>query len=66
MENEEIKNMIQALDYKGNGKLNYTEFLAATIDKKTFFNDHKLKAVFNMFDVDGNGTIQSRDMYVAF
>ena len=24
MENEEIKNMIQALDYKGNGKLNYS------------------------------------------
>lgn len=48
----ELKELVDELDAYGNGKINYTEFLAATIDVKTFFNDAKLKSVFAMFDTD--------------
>ena len=36
---EEIELLIKELDYAGNGKINYSEFLAATIDTKEFFDD---------------------------
>lgn len=29
---DEVKTLISELDYAGNGKINYSEFLAATID----------------------------------
>lgn len=29
---DEVKTLIAELDYAGNGKINYSEFLAATID----------------------------------
>lgn len=35
----EIQAMIDELDYAGNGRINYSEFLAATIDTATFFDD---------------------------
>jgi Ca2+-binding EF-hand superfamily protein len=39
MSEKEINAMIENLDYAGNGKINYTEFLAATIDVMSFIND---------------------------
>ena len=39
---ESITSIITELDYQGNGKINYSEFLAATVDLDTFCNDEKL------------------------
>ena len=39
--------MIAQVDYHNNKKINYSEFLAATIDIKQFLTDSRLKAVFN-------------------
>lgn len=60
--------MIDELDYiaGSDGVINYSEFLAATLDVKTFFNDTKLRAVFQMFDGDGNGSISEENMRLAF
>lgn len=35
----EIKQIIKELDYSGNHKINYSEFLAATISVKQFLTD---------------------------
>lgn len=43
----EIDSIINEVDYFGNGKINYTEFLVATLDVKQFLDDSKLKAMFN-------------------
>ena len=43
---EEIKEMIAEIDYQGNGKINYSEFLAATVDLATFMSEAKLTAIF--------------------
>ena len=51
----EIKNMINELDYAGNGKINYSEFVSATINVKTFLNDTRLRAIFQQFDTDSSG-----------
>jgi len=38
----EIERIIDEVDYFGNKKINYTEFLVATLDVKSFLDDNKL------------------------
>jgi len=47
MSNAEITEMIGQMDYHNNKMINYSEFLAATIDVKNFLTDSRLKAIFN-------------------
>lgn len=39
---EQIDKIITEVDYFGNGKINYTEFLVATLDVKQFLDDNML------------------------
>ena len=39
---EEIDNIISEVDYYGNGKINYTEFLVATVDVLLFLDDQMI------------------------
>jgi calcium-dependent protein kinase len=39
---EKIEQIINEVDYQGNGKINYTEFLVATLDVKQFLDDRML------------------------
>ncbi len=50
----EFDHIIQELDYNGNHKINYTEFLAATLSIKKILTHQKLEALYRQFDVDGN------------
>ena len=50
-------NMLQAADTDGSGDINYTEFIAATINSAIFMNEKYLKQAFNMFDKDRSGKI---------
>jgi Ca2+-binding EF-hand superfamily protein len=43
---EDIDKIIHEVDYLGNGKINYTEFLVATLDVKNFLDDNKIREVF--------------------
>lgn len=62
----EILQVIGELNYAGDAKIHYSEFLAAMLDIKTFFNDAKLLSVFSLFDTDGNGKISEDNMHFAF
>ena len=42
-----INEIIDEVDYFGNKKINYTEFLVATLDVKAFLDDAKLQALFS-------------------
>jgi calcium-dependent protein kinase len=66
MSDTQINEMIENLDYAGNGKINYSEFLAATVDVMTFVNDQKLRSVFSMFDTSNKGSITAADLHFAF
>ena len=57
--------IINEVDYFGNGKINYTEFLVATLAVKAFLDDSKLQAVFNQFDTDGSGVITKDNIITA-
>lgn len=61
----EVREMIDQMDYHNNKKINYSEFLAATIDIKSFLSESRLKAVFNQFDTDSSGKITEENIYLA-
>ena len=45
--------------------INYSEFLAATIDTRNFLTESRLKAVFHQFDTDSSGKITKENIYLA-
>lgn len=62
---EEINEIISQADYHGNNMINYSEFLAATIDIRNFLTDSRLSAVFHQFDTDSSGKITKDNIYLA-
>ena len=54
--------MLESADTDGSGEINYTEFLAATIDKNVFMRESYLKIAFDMFDKDGSGKIDNQEI----
>ena len=66
MTTDEVDEIIHNLDYAKNHKINYTEFIAASINVSTYLTEEKLDALFNTFDVDGSGQITGRNIKDAF
>lgn len=64
VEDAEINRIITQLDYVRNGKINYTEFLAATLREE--LTEEMLKRLFNKFDVDNSGLITTENLIEAF
>ena len=64
----ELKSLIEKLDYAQNDKINYTEFIAASLDVRDIISkdEKKLLGIFNTFDVDNTGYISRDNMKVAF
>ena len=48
---EEVHKLIEIIDYLGKGKLNYTQFLIVTADRKTIFDEESIWAAFKYFDI---------------
>jgi calcium-dependent protein kinase len=62
---EAEKDLCEVLTDIGNesdGIVNYTQFLAATIDRKKYMQEHALKEVFDAFDLDGDGNISKVEL----
>ena len=62
VEPEELDMIINEVDYEGNGTINYTEFLAATLPVEKFVTEQQLKALFAQFDGDGDQMITSENL----
>jgi len=56
---------LESMDVNGDERLNYTEFLAATVDKQHFHSEEACWAAFQAFDRDGNGVIDLHELTVA-
>jgi len=61
---DNLLKLLKAADTDDSGEINYTEFLAATIDESLFMRDDYLLTVFNMFDKDGSGKIDGDEIKV--
>ena len=62
---EEVLEMISQMDYANNKHINYSEFIAATIDAREFLTESRLKAIFNSFDTDSSGIITEENIFLA-
>jgi len=62
---EEIDNIISEVDYFGNHKISYTEFLSATIDLDKFLSENQLNAIYHEFDTDNTGVITTDNIITA-
>jgi calcium-dependent protein kinase len=54
---EEVDKLFREIDIDGNGTIDYTEFVMATMNEKNLITNDKLEQAFKMFDKDGSGTI---------
>lgn len=54
---EDVDKMMKNVDIDGNGVIEYTEFVMATMNEKNMVSNEKLQQAFKMFDKDGSGTI---------
>ncbi|KAI3811849.1 hypothetical protein L1987_21581 [Smallanthus sonchifolius] len=61
----EVQLLIEAVDTKGKGKLDYEEFVAISLHLKKMANDEHLHKAFSYFDKDGNGYIEPQDLQDA-
>ena len=60
--------MIDELDFipGSDGEINYSEFLAATLNTNLFLVETKLKAAFALFDTECSGQISKQNLQFAF
>ena len=61
----EIQEMFNSIDVDKNGKIDYTEFIAASLKKRTYTKNERLYEVFCSFDKDKNGEITKEDIVQA-
>ena len=59
---EDLLAIMKGADTDGSGEINYTEFLAATIDANVFLREDYLRTAFNMFDKDRSGKIDNEEV----
>lgn len=65
--NHEFIDMIfNKLDFNNSGKINYSEFMAATVDKKIALTNANLLFAFNYFDTENKGYITKKDLTEVF
>jgi calcium-dependent protein kinase len=62
----DVDKILDSCDGDGNGFIDYTEFLTATINWKKELSHERLEAVFKMFDKDGSGKIGMNEVKIIF
>jgi Ca2+-binding EF-hand superfamily protein len=58
----EVEQIMSQVDSDGSGFIDYTEFIAASIDKSKLLSKKNLRVTFQMFDRDGSGTISAKEL----
>lgn len=60
--NINAEEIFKSIDTDSSGVINYTEFLAATIDKKVYLKEERLYEAFKAFDTDSSGKISAQEI----
>uniref|UniRef100_A0A7S1LSK5 non-specific serine/threonine protein kinase n=1 Tax=Alexandrium catenella TaxID=2925 RepID=A0A7S1LSK5_ALECA len=58
----EMEDIVRAVDSDGSGQLDYSEFIAATMDEAVCTKKHLCRAAFRIFDTDGDGKITREEL----
>jgi calcium-dependent protein kinase len=62
MSDEEIEKIFSSVDSDLSGEIDYTEFVAATMNQRTLASQKRLESAFKAFDKDGNGQISPQEV----
>ena len=58
----EFAKLVENIDYIGKGKLNYSQFLIAAMDRKKEIDEEHLWVLFKHFDLDDDGEISLEEL----
>merc|ERR1712190_392763 len=59
---EDLQQIMKDVDSDGSGVIDYTEFLAATLDKRLYLQEDVCWAAFRLFDRNGDGHISKEEL----
>merc|ERR1711862_1040831 len=58
----DLEEIIKQVDSDGSGVIDYSEFLAATLDVKVYLQEENVWAEFRAFDLNGDGKISPAEL----
>merc|ERR1719171_72749 len=58
----DLQQIMEEVDSDGSGVIDYTEFLAATLDKKSYMQEDVCWSAFRVFDRNGDGKISQAEL----
>lgn len=58
----EVNRIMAQVDTDKSGEIDYTEFIAATLNKNRLLSRERLEAAFKAFDIDNSGTITADEL----
>merc|ERR1719450_2049388 len=58
----DLQQLLEEVDSDGSGVIDYTEFLAATLDKKVYMAEDVCWQAFRIFDRNGDGKIDKSEI----
>ena len=62
---DQVRVMLEGVDVDHDGKINYVEFMAATIDSNEFLHEDELHDVFQRLDQEKTGELSKEDLELA-
>ena len=63
---KELEQIFNNIDLNHDGEINYTEFLAVTVDRKKAMTENNMKFAFHHFDIDNTGVITIENLEECF
>jgi len=58
----DVEQILKNVDIDNSGRIDYNEFIAATINNEKLINEQKLKTSFDFFDHDKSGQITTEEL----
>jgi calcium-dependent protein kinase len=62
LDDDGLANALKDVDADGNGEIDYSEWIAATLESKQYLEQEVCRSAFNVFDRDGNGKISREEL----
>jgi calcium-dependent protein kinase len=58
----DLEGIVEGMDTDGSGVVDYTEFIAAALDKRSYLSEQACWTAFKVFDLDGDGRISLTEL----